>query len=85
MARKIIKNISPLEIKNPKQIDLLSPWNLKKISKVECIRKSDAKKILKIANDFFVNENLHITKKQRIDILKKTIKLLTKNSKNSQI
>ena len=81
MARKIIKNISPLEIKNPKQIDLLSPWNLKKISKVECIRKSDAKKILKIANDFFVNENLHITKKQRIDILKKTIKLLTKNSK----
>ena len=48
MARKIIKNISPLEIKNPKQIDLLSPWNLKKISKVECIRKSDAKKILKI-------------------------------------
>ena len=68
MATKIIKNISPLEIKNPKQIDLLSPWNLKKISKVECIRKSDAKKILKIANDFFVNENLHITKKQRIDI-----------------
>ena len=36
------------------------------------------KKILKIASDFFVNENLHITKKQRIDILKKTIKLLTK-------
>ena len=39
MARKIIKNISPIEIKNPKQIDLLSPWSLKKISKVECIRK----------------------------------------------
>ena len=37
MISKKIKNITPVKIHNPKTVDLYSPWDLKKIAKIETI------------------------------------------------
>tara|TARA_Y100001949_G_C15978580_1_gene327353 strand:- start:144 stop:1592 length:1449 start_codon:yes stop_codon:yes gene_type:complete len=80
MINKVIKNISPVLIKNPVKVDLYSPWNQKKIAKIECIKKGDVNKILEVSYNFFKNKSLYIEKKDRIKILKKAGNLLTKKS-----
>ncbi len=80
MINKVIKNISPIKIKNPVKVDLLSPWDNKKIAKIECIKKSDVNDILEVSNEFFTNKALYINKKDRIKILKKTANILKKRS-----
>ena len=80
MINKVIKNISPIKIKNPVKVDLFSPWDNKKIAKIECIKKSDVNDILEVSNDFFTNKALYINKKDRIKILKKTANILKKRS-----
>ena len=41
MSYKKIKNITPVKISNPTYVDLYSPWDLKKIGEIECIRKKN--------------------------------------------
>ena len=46
MSYKKIKNITPVKISNPTYVDLYSPWDLKKIGEIECIRKKDVDQII---------------------------------------
>ena len=81
MISKKIKNITPVKIHNPKTVDLYSPWDLKKIAKIECINKSNVNQILDISSNAFLNREKFLSKIERIKILKKSKSLLLKNSK----
>ena len=81
MISKKIKNITPVKIHNPKTVDLFSPWDLKKIAKIECINKDDVDQILDVSNNAFLNREKFLSKIERIKILKKSKNLLLKNSK----
>ena len=81
MISKKIKNITPVKIHNPKTVDLYSPWNLKKIAKIECINKDNVDQILDVSNNAFLNREKFLSKIERIKILKKSKNLLLKNSK----
>ena len=81
MISKKIKNITPVKIHNPKTVDLYSPWDLKKIAKIECINKDNVDQILDVSNNAFLNRQKFLSKIERIKILKKSKNLLLKNSK----
>lgn len=81
MISKKIKNLTPVKIHNPKTVDLYSPWDLKKISKIECINKDNVDQILDVTNNAFLNKEKFLSKIERIKILKKSKNLLLKNSK----
>ena len=81
MISKKIKNITPVKIHNPKTVDLYSPWDLKKIAKIECINKDNVDQILDVSNNAFLNREKFLSKIERIKILKKSKNLLLKNSK----
>ena len=81
MISKKIKNITPVKIHDPKTVDLYSPWDLKKIAKIECINKSNVNQILDISSNAFLNREKFLSKIERIKILKKSKSLLLKNSK----
>ena len=81
MISKKIKNITPVKIHNPKTVDLFSPWDLKKIAKIECINKDSVDQILDVSNNAFLNREKFLSKIERIKILKKSKNLLLKNAK----
>ena len=81
MTSKEIKNISPVKITNPKYIDLISPWDLKKIGKIECIGKKEINNILNISSNAFLSSEKYLSKIQRLKILAKCRKKLSQNSK----
>ena len=81
MTSKEIKNISPVKITNPKYVDLISPWDLKKIGKIECIGKKEINNILNISSNAFLSSEKYLSKIQRLKILAKCRKKLSQNSK----
>ena len=62
MSYKKIKNITPVKISNPTYVDLYSPWDLKKIGEIECIRKKDVDKIINVASKAFLDKKKIFTK-----------------------
>ena len=80
MTLKKIKNITPVQIKNPKTVDLNSPWDLKIVGHIECIEKKHVDEILNIASKAFHNKAKPLNKIERIKILKKCKSKLEKNS-----
>ena len=80
MTTKRIKNITPVKINNPIIVDLKSPWDQKKIAKIECIDKKHINDIIKISSQAFFETEKSISKVERIDILKKTKEKLIKSS-----
>ena len=82
MTVRNIKNITPIKIKDPTYVDLYSPWDLKKIGKVECISKKEVDQILDVSSNAFKNNKKYLSKIKRLEILKNCRKKLLKNSRN---
>ena len=80
MTTKRIKNITPIKIHNPIIVDLKSPWDQKKIAKIECIDNKHINDIIKISSQAFFETEKSLSKVERIDILKKTKEKLIKSS-----
>ena len=80
MITKRIKNITPVKINNPIIVDLKSPWDQKKIAKIECIDNKHVNDIIKISSQAFFETEKSLSKVERIDILKKTKEKLIKSS-----
>lgn len=79
MIPKIIKNITPVKINSSTSVDLYSPWDLKKIAKIDCINAEDIDSVINTSSKAFSDKSIHLNKKERLDILKKAKKLLTKD------
>ena len=80
MTLKKIKNITPVQIKNPKTVDLNSPWDLKIVGHIECIEKKHVDEILNIASKAFHDRSKFLNKIERIKILEKCKNKLEKDS-----
>ena len=81
MTVRNIKNITPIKIKDPTYVDLYSPWDLKKIGKVECISKKEVDQILDVSSNAFKNNKKYLSKIKRLEILKNCRNKLLKNSR----
>ena len=81
MSYKKIKNITPVKISNPTYVDLYSPWDLKKIGEIECIRKKDVDQIINVASKAFLDKKKYLQKVDRLNILNNCKEKLEKNSK----
>ena len=64
MIPKRIKNITPVKINSSTSVDLYSPWDLKKIAKIDCINAEDIDSVINTSSKAFSDKSIHLNKKE---------------------
>ncbi|MBH32397.1 MAG: aldehyde dehydrogenase [Gammaproteobacteria bacterium] len=63
-----IKNLTPVDIKNIKEVDVSSPWDRSTVAVAECISEENVQDIINVAKEAYENQSNLLSKAKRISI-----------------